>query len=236
MGKSHPLVVVAPASRRPSWGRPAPAAEGKRQLQSRCSHRSVTARLHCTLFPIATLLVASVAALAASSAQEVNLQFDPAKTNAEIRLTGNMHTVEGSFAFKRGTIHFSPATGVVSGEIAFDATSGQTGNGSRDHKMHKDVLESQRYPEIIFHPDRAQGAFSLSSTSTLQVHGMFEIHGAEHEMTLPVEVSTNGSSWTANSSFDVPYAKWGMRNPSMLFLRVSSVVRVRLHAGGSIVQ
>ena len=72
----------------------------------------------------------------------------------------------------------------------FDATSGKTGNGSRDNKMHKDVIESPRYPEIVFRPDRADGKLAASGASTLQVHGMFVIHGAEHEVTFPVEVSS----------------------------------------------
>ncbi len=193
-------------------------------------------RRYRLLLAICTLLAASLAALAATSAQEIALQLEPAKTKAYIALSGNMHTVEGSFAFKRGKIHFSPATGTVSGEIVFDATSGRTGNDSRDHKMHKDVLESQRYPEIIFRPDRTEGTFALSGTSMLQVHGIFEIHGTEHEVTFPVEVSAEGSSWAANSSFEVPYTKWGMKNPSVLFFRVGNVVRVQFHAAGGMQQ
>ncbi len=222
--EQNPSTVVA-APRRLSWGRRGTTVEDKRRV-------IVLARWpYRVLLP---LILTMTALSAASPAQELNLRLDPAKTNAEIRLSGNMHTVEGSFAFKRGSLRFSPATGAVSGEIVFDATSGKTGNDSRDHKMHKDVIESQRYPEIIFRPDRAEGAFSLSGTSMLQVHGMFAIHGAEHEVTFPVEVSTNSSLWTAKSSFEIPYAEWGMKNPSRLFLRVSNVVGVRFQAGGGI--
>ncbi len=225
--RENPLTLVAPAPRRQSWGRPATTADGKNRGIVFSRWRS----------NVLSLLFALLAVLAsASSAQELNVQLDPAKTTAEIRLTGNMHTVEGSFAFKRGMLHFSPATGAVTGEIVFDATSGKTGNDSRDHKMHKDVLESQRYPEIIFRPDRASGAFTLSGTSMLQVHGMFAIHGAEHEVTFPVEVSANSSAWTAKSSFEIPYAEWGIKNPSKLFLRVSNVVRVQFQAAGDIVR
>ena len=221
----NPSTVVAPARQRLSWGRRVPTAEAKRKaiVLVRWPYR--------VLLPPMLLMTAL---LAASSAQELNLRLDPAKTTAEIRLSGNMHTVEGSFAFKRGSLRFSPATGAVSGEIVFDATSGKTGNDSRDHKMHKDVLESQRYPEIIFRPDRAEGTFLLFGTCVLQVHGMFAIHGAEHEVTVPVEVSTNNSMWTATASFEIPYAEWGMKNPSRLFLRVSNAVGVRFRGGGVI--
>jgi len=161
------------------------------------------------------------------------LQLDPARSGADITLAGNLHTVHGAFLLKRGAIHFDPATGKASGEIVFDATSGTTGNASRDHKMHNDVIESGRYSEIVFRPDRADGALARSGASVLQVHGMFTMHGAEHEVTFPVEVNFAGSAWTAKAAFQVPYVPWGMKNPSKLFLRVDDVVQVQFHASGS---
>ena len=185
---------------------------------------------------IGLLIVA--AALAAQPAvtpvpHELVLQLEPGGSGADITLAGNLHTVEGTFRLKHGDIHFDPATGKASGEIVFDATSGKTGNGSRDNKMHKDVIESGRYPEIVFSPDRAEGTFATPGASTLQVHGMFTMHGAEHEVTFPVEVTFAGSAWTAKASFQVPYVRWGMKNPSKLFLRVDDTVQVQFHAAGS---
>jgi polyisoprenoid-binding protein YceI len=170
---------------------------------------------------------------AAPVTHELLLQLDPARSGAGITLAGNLHTVEGTFLLKRGVIHFDPATGKASGEVAFDATSGKTGNSSRDNKMHKDVIESGRYPEIVFRPDRAAGELAASGASTLKVHGMFTMHGAEHEITFPVEITFSGSAWTAKASFPVPYVRWGMKNPSKLFLRVDDVVQVQFHATGS---
>jgi polyisoprenoid-binding protein YceI len=181
-------------------------------------------------------MVALLAVLAAGQAapQKLILEFDPAGTGADITLAGNLHSVEGSFTFKRGGIHFDPATGVASGEVVFDATSGRTGNSSRDKKMHKDVIESLRYPEIVFHPDHAEGTLATSGESALQVHGSFAIHGAEHEVTIPVQVNVQGNRWTAKASFTIPYAKWGMKNPSVLFLRVGDEVKVQFHAAGTL--
>ena len=185
------------------------------------------------LFAIVTALTQGVAAQATAPAQEVLLQLDPAQSGADIILAANLHTVHGSFSLKHGTVRFDPATGKASGEIVFDATSGKTGNDSRDNKMHKDVIQSQRYPEIVFHPDRADGILSTSGDSTLQVHGMFGIHGAEHEVTFPVLVNVAGNAWTAKASFQVPYVKWGMKNPSVLFLRAGDTVQVQFHAAGT---
>jgi polyisoprenoid-binding protein YceI len=186
---------------------------------------------------IGLLVVAATLAAAQQATAPVShallLQLDPARSGADITLAGNLHTVKGTFLLKRGAIHFDPATGKASGEIAFDATSGKTGNSSRDNKMHKDVIQSGRYPEIVFRPDRADGELAASGVSTLQVHGMVTMHGAEHEVTFPVEVNFAGSTWSAQALFQVPYVRWGMKNPSVLFLRVDDLVQVRFHASGN---
>jgi polyisoprenoid-binding protein YceI len=184
-----------------------------------------------------SLLVLTLALGARSPAQGSHallLQFDAGQSGANITLEGNLHTVEGSFLMKRGSIHFDPASGRASGEIVFDATSGKTGNGSRDNKMHKDVIESWRYPEIVFRPDHADGTLTPSGTSKLQVHGIFMIHGVEHEVTLPVDVTLRENVWSAKASFQVPYAQWGMKNPSNFLLKVGDAVQVEFHAAGSV--
>ena len=94
-----------------------------------------------------------------------------------------LHTVHGSFKLKRGAIRFDPATGKIGGELVVDASSGASGDEGRDRRMHKDILESGRYPEIVFTPDRVDGAIAPQGVSQIQVHGVFRIHGAEHEIT-----------------------------------------------------
>lgn len=170
----------------------------------------------------------------AASGQGLVLQCDPSQTGANFTLGDVLHSVKGSFALKKGEIHFDPSSKAISGEIVFDATSGQSGNQSRDRKMHKDVLESARYSEIGFKPDRVDGNVTTTGTSTVQVHGMFRIHGAEHEITVPAEVNLTSDHWTVTTHFAVPYAKWGMKNPSLLFLRVGDSVDIAFHAAGGV--
>jgi len=169
-----------------------------------------------------------------ATAQELVLRCDPTQTVANFTLGDVLHTVKGAFNLKRGELHFDPASGKVTGEIVFDATSGHSGNQGRDRKMHKDVLESARYPEIAFRPERVDGKVAPAEASTVQVHGMFAIHGAEHEITVPVEAQLSADHWSATAHFPVPYAKWGMKNPSVLFLRVGDSVDIDLHAAGSL--
>jgi polyisoprenoid-binding protein YceI len=163
------------------------------------------------------------------------LRCDAVQTSADFTLGDVLHTVHGAFRLKSGEIHFDPASGKVSGVIVFDAATGHSGSDSRDRKMHKDVLESGRYPEISFRPDRVDGNVSASGTSTMQIHGMFGIHGAEHEIAMPVSVKMSADHWEASAHFQIPYVKWGLKNPSVLFLRVGDIVDIDFRAAGSLV-
>lgn len=172
----------------------------------------------------------------AATAQNVGLQLDPQHTSVNFTLGDVLHTVRGTFQLKRGALRLDPASGKLTGEIIVDAKSGESGNGMRDRKMHREVLESDHYPEIVFRPDRVEGAISLSGTSSVRVHGIFAIHGTEHDLTVPAEVKMAPGYWNATLHFAVPYVQWGIRNPSTLFLRVSESVDIDLTASGNLTQ
>jgi polyisoprenoid-binding protein YceI len=170
-----------------------------------------------------------LAAASSIPAQETVLQIDPTQTKVEFTLADVLHSVHGSFLLKRGDIRFDAATGKASGELVVDAASGDSGSGARDRRMHSNVLESGRYPEIVFRPDRVDGKVAPQGASQVALHGMFSIHGAEHELTMPVAVEAADGQYTAVLTFTVPYVKWGMKNPSTLFLRVSDKVEISIH-------
>ena len=119
------------------------------------------------------------------------------------------------------------------GEIVVDAASGNSGSGARDRKMHKEVLESAQYSEITFRPDRVEGKVLPIGTSDVRVHGVFVIHGSEHEITVPAHVELAPDHWNLSVHFDVPYVKWGLKDPSTFILRVEKTADIDLHASGS---
>jgi polyisoprenoid-binding protein YceI len=168
------------------------------------------------------------------SAQNTAFQLDPAQTSVKFALGDVLHTVRGTFQLKHGALQFEPASGKISGEIVVDAKSGESGSSMRDRKMHKEVLESERYPEIAFRPDKVEGVVANQRKSSVKVHGMFNIHGVDREITVPAEVEISADHWTATVHFTVPYAKWGMKNPSTLFLRVNDSVEIDLVATGNL--
>jgi polyisoprenoid-binding protein YceI len=156
-------------------------------------------------------------------AGEMVLDLDPAQSEVSFTLPDVVHTVHGTFKLKGGAISFDPASGKATGEVIVDVSSGDSGSPARDRRMHKDILESSRYPTAIFALDHFDGQFGPDGSADLQVHGLFKIQGAEHEVTFPI---------TATTHFVVPYVKWGMKNPSNFLLHVSDKVQIEIRATG----
>jgi len=180
-----------------------------------------------------TLIAVWFGAAAAIFAQPADYQLDPARTKVNFTVGDTLHKVNGTFKLKSGSLHFDPATGSVQGAVVVDAASGNSGSTGRDSRMNSKILESSRYPEIVFRPDRVEGKIAAEGTSAVRVHGVFSIHGAVHELTVPARVQLSGGDLTAELTFQVPYVKWGMKNPSMLMLRVGDQVEISIHAVGS---
>jgi polyisoprenoid-binding protein YceI len=175
-----------------------------------------------------TLLLVAAAPVAA----EQRLVLDPARTEVAFDLEATGHDVHGIFSLARGEVRFDPKTGTASGEIVLDATSGRTGNNSRDRTMREEVLEAASFPEIRFVPQRLVGALAERGTSEVTLEGRVSLHGTEHPLALPAKVSIEGGHVTVEAVFPIPYLDWGLRDPSVLFLRVARVVGIVVKADG----
>jgi polyisoprenoid-binding protein YceI len=182
------------------------------------------------------LLLISVFALGAETllAQEMTVELDPARTRIEFTVAATLHTVHGTFVLKSGTVHFDSSTGSASGLVVVDATSGDSGNTGRDHKMHQEVLESQRYPEITFTPTRMSGRVDPQGTSSVQVDGIFKLHGADHAITLTLPVQAQGQNLSVRTHIVISYMAWGLKNPSTFILHVGEKVDIDINAAARV--
>lgn len=169
-----------------------------------------------------------------SAAETLVLTVNPAQSAVHWNLDSSLHTVHGTFKVKRGTVTVDPATGKAKGEIVVDATSGESGNDSRDRRMHREILESAQYSEVSFRPERVEGAVAKTGTSDLRLHGVFMLHGADHELTVPAQAQLNNDQWKATAVFIVPYIEWKLKNPSNFLLKVKPEVEIHLELAGSI--
>src|SRR5579862_1755391 len=207
---------------------------------------SVAPTIVSVLFSFAVRICAVLACVLMLSlgarAQEAVANLDPATTQVTFTLAATLHTVHGAFKLKSGQIHFDPATGKAGGAIILDATSANTDNDSRDKKMHAEILESAKFPEITFTPTQVTGPLADllagKGIAQFQVAGVFRLHGQDHPMTISVSVapvagaapSSQGGQFQASTQFDIPYEKWGLKNPSTFVLHVSDTVNLEIHS------
>jgi polyisoprenoid-binding protein YceI len=109
-----------------------------------------------------------------------------------------------------------------------------SGEPSRDKKMNSDVLDTDHFAEVTFAPSSYQGTIAASGDSTIQVSGTFTLHGAPHDLTLPMQIHIEGTSLTAKGHFTVPYVKWGLKDPSIFILKVAKDVDIDLNLTGQL--
>jgi hypothetical protein len=169
-----------------------------------------------------------------TTTNEISLQIDAAKSKVHYTVDSTTHTVHGTFALKDGSaVHFDPATGKAEGEVAVLATSGESGNRSRDERMHKEILESHKYVDFVFRPIQIEGTVVPSGVCDVKLHGVMLIHGTEHEIVAQVHAELAGDQWRGTAKFDVPYIQWGIKDPSNWLLKVKPVVNVEVDMTGA---
>lgn len=166
------------------------------------------------------------------AAETLTFELDPAATSVQFSFGATLHTVKGSLKAESGTIQVDPDTGKATGWVVLDATSAQTGNARRDAKMHEKILESRRYPDIVFSVERISGSLHRGGRSEVQLHGYLEMHGVRRPIALPATVLVEGDRVQATASLTVPYLEWGLKDPSFFILRVEKEVRVTVKATG----
>ncbi len=182
-----------------------------------------------SLFLALPLALASVA-----FAQHQTFTVNPDASQVAFSLGGNTHHVDGTFHVQSGTIDFDRGAQSISGSVVVAAGSGNSGDRGRDKRMNTDVLDVARFTEVSFVPRSYQGAIAASGDSSIQVTGVFTLHGAAHDLTAPVQIHIDGATLTAKTRFTVPYVKWGLKDPSIFILKVAKEVDIDLTLMGSL--
>lgn len=171
---------------------------------------------------------------AGAFAQQQTFTANPATSSVGFALTGTGHEVHGTFHVTSGTIQFDRNAPKMSGSIVVSAGSGESGDNGRDKNMHQKVLETDRYSDITFQPQSYTGTIAPTGDSTIQVSGIFTLHGTPHDLTVPMQVHIDGENLTAKGNFIVPYVKWGLKDPSIFILKVAKEVHIDLNLAGTV--
>lgn len=174
------------------------------------------------------------AAAATGQTRELALRVDPSRSQVHWTLGSTLHTVHGTFLVRSGAIRIDTVSGKAGGEIVIDAPSGESGNDGRDKKMHREIIESDKYKDIAFRPDRVEGSLAAQGSVAVQIHGTLLLHGAEHEITVPVQAELAADHWKGTGKFNVPYIAWGLKSPNNFFLKADKSVDVELELAGAL--
>ena len=183
-----------------------------------------------TIFALAVIL-APVAL-----AQQQTFVANPDASEVKMTLKTTREVVNGTFHIQSGSLEFESSVAKMSGSVVVLAGSGKTGNGSRDKKMNKDILEVEQHATVSFEPKSYAGAIAPSGDSTIQVSGIFTLLGTPHEITIPILVHLEGTTATAKAHFVVPYIQWGLKDPSFLFWKADKDVAIDLFLTGRLLQ
>ena len=185
-------------------------------------------------FDKALFLVLPLSLATASLAQHQTFTVDPAASKVAFGLSGTGHNVSGTFHVQSGTIDFDSAASTISGSVVVAAGSGDSGDKGRDKNMNNQVLDIAHFTEISFVPKSFTGKIASTGDSTVQVSGVFTLHGTPHDLTLPMQLHSDGSNLTATGHFTVPYVQWGLKDPSIFVLKVAKEVGIDLTLVGHV--
>jgi polyisoprenoid-binding protein YceI len=180
-------------------------------------------RLHSVLSCVVVILAVGASAFAQKTAP-IDIKLDPATTFIHWTLNTTVHTVHGTFKLKNGSFRIDPVTGEASGQIVIDANSGESGDSSRDNRMQSAVLESPKYPTIVFRPSHVVGKVDLAATGPVTVQGFLNLHGQDHPMQITVNLHPQAPAIALAAHFAVPYVAWGLKDPSTFIFRTDKEV------------
>jgi polyisoprenoid-binding protein YceI len=167
-------------------------------------------------------------------AQQRTFLADPDASEIKMTLKTTHEVVNGTFHLQSGSLTFDRSAAKILGSVVVTAGSGKTGNGSRDKKMNKDILEVERYATVSFEPRSYVGVIAPSGDSTIRVTGIFTLLGTPHEITIPILVHLEGTAATAKAHFVLPYIQWGLKDPSFLFWKADKEVAIDLFLTGGL--
>lgn len=174
------------------------------------------------------LLLLPLTIVPSAYAQHQMFTVSPEASELAFTLGGSDHGTKGTFHVESGSVYFDRSGTKLSGKIVVAAGSGNSGNDSRDKKMKNEVLDISHFADVTFEPQSYQGTIAPTGDSTVQVAGVFTLHGTPHDLTVPMQIHMDGTSCTAKTHFVVPYVKWGLKDPSVFILKVAKEVDIDL--------
>ena len=178
---------------------------------------------------VATLLLSALIGQAAA------YRIDPAVCEAGFDLKATMHTVHGSTKRVTGEVRVEPEdAGVLrlSGRIEIAAASLETGNEKRDATMRSKSLLVDSFPTLVFEPERftPSGPAGPDGSVSGSLTGQLTLRGRRRAQSVSARLAPQGERIVASGTFDVPWAEFGVPDPSFFVVRIEAVAHARFRA------
>lgn len=185
-----------------------------------------------TLRPsVATLLLVASAALAEEPAP-LHYKIEAEGSELAWELPATLHTVHGKAPRLEGTVDAEPGPGgkwQIASRFVVRAAVMATGNGARDRKMREQILETDRFPEIVFESRRFVAdlsRFHSGERLTVEVTGELSIHGKTLPIRLPVDIEVAPDHVVLSGTFPVSWKQYELKDPSFGLIRVRDPIKV----------
>ncbi len=111
-------------------------------------------------------------------------------------------------------------------QLSVAARSVTTGLALRDGQMHREQLQSDRYPTIAFEGTVATDAARVVGTFPAMAHGRLTLRGVTRPLSAPVQVTPLPDGFRGSTEFELRMSEFGIPTPRFLFFVAEDVVRV----------
>jgi len=153
-------------------------------------------------------------------ARPLRYRIEVAGSSVRWELPASFRPIRGIVPLFHGFVEADPVpSGAwdVRSRIVVPAAGMRTGSLIRDRTLREKVLETERFPEIVFELRRFTGdlsSFRPGETFSVQVVGDLTVHGKTAPVQLPVDVSVFPKAVVIRASFPVHWKKYGLQDPS----------------------
>ena len=80
------------------------------------------------------------------------------------------------------------------------------------------VLQAAGRPEVTFDPRHRDGHLDDNGNFQAKLEGVLTLQGAGHDAVIETQRRLDGDRLIATGHLSISYVKWGLKDPSVLFL------------------
>lgn len=185
-----------------------------------------------SLVAVVVILVPAILA-AEEPAPAYRYRVDAGGSELTWELPATLHTVHGRAPELSGTVDATAGEHgdwSIQAKVVVKAAAMVTGNEKRDRNMREKVLETDRFPEIVFEARRIRADLSRLKPGerfTAEVEGDLTVHGKAAPVRLPVDVSVSADSVVLQGFFALSWKQYGLNDPSFGIVTVRDPLKVQ---------